>query len=296
MKINLANQSLSPIDYDVRQYPDGQQDIVLKPIKYNFLDSAVTDREPVTIYSRMNSWKDIELILCAVNALRRSGIENLHLEVPYILGARSDRQFVSYGTSYLVDVVAPVINSCNFKKVTCLDAHSDVAGACIKNLEVQGNYRVVANFFDAFKVNPQNCVIVSPDAGALKKIYSLLEDIDQNFNAQPELAIGMKHRDVKTGKILSTDVMLPKEKEGDMSARIPTYVIVDDICDGGRTFIELAKVLREKSYGCKVYLVVSHGIFSAGTDVLLEHLDGVFTTNSIRSTPDSARIKYQDVL
>jgi ribose-phosphate pyrophosphokinase len=50
-------------------------------------------------------------------------------------------------------------------------------------------------------------------------------------------------------------------------------VIVDDICDGGRTFLEIAKTIRSKKrnisiFGDKIYLVVTHGIFSAGFDEL----------------------------
>lgn len=37
--------------------------------------------------------------------------------------------------------------------------------------------------------------------------------------------------------------------------------MVDDICDGGRTFIELGAALKEKNAG-NLYLIVSHGIFS----------------------------------
>ena len=59
--------------------------------------------------------------------------------------------------------------------------------------------------------------------------------------------------------------------------------IVDDISDGGRSFIELAAVLRKRNVG-KIYLYVTHGIFSKGLDVLFEAgIDEVFTTNSFGS-------------
>jgi ribose-phosphate pyrophosphokinase len=56
------------------------------------------------------------------------------------------------------------------------------------------------------------------------------------------------------------------------------FLIVDDICDGGRTFIELAKVLRPWTTG-KIYLYVTHGIFSNGLDVFNSLIDGVYTAN-----------------
>lgn len=85
--------------------------------------------------------------------------------------------------------------------------------------------------------------------------------------------MGTKNRDVRDGKILSTDFI------GNVVDK--HCVIVDDIIDGGYTFIELAKILKNK--GAKtVYLVVSHGIFSKGIDELKIHIDGVYTTNSIK--------------
>jgi ribose-phosphate pyrophosphokinase len=55
------------------------------------------------------------------------------------------------------------------------------------------------------------------------------------------------------------------------------FLIVDDICDGGRTFIELAKVLRPLTSG-QVKLYVTHGIFSAGFEALAG-LDRIFVAN-----------------
>jgi ribose-phosphate pyrophosphokinase len=56
-------------------------------------------------------------------------------------------------------------------------------------------------------------------------------------------------------------------------------VIVDDICDGGRTFLEMQKTIRSERiylFGDKIYLVVTHGIFSAGFDELKKHFDGIY--------------------
>jgi phosphoribosylpyrophosphate synthetase len=44
------------------------------------------------------------------------------------------------------------------------------------------------------------------------------------------------------------------------------FVVIDDICDGGTTFIELAKILPK----AKLYLFTTYGIYSKGMDVLLD--------------------------
>lgn len=47
---------------------------------------------------------------------------------------------------------------------------------------------------------------------------------------------------------------------------------------GTRTFIELAAKLRQLTDG-KIYLYVTHGIFSKGAEVFDGLIDGIFTTN-----------------
>ncbi len=68
-------------------------------------------------------------------------------------------------------------------------------------------------------------------------------------------------------------------------------VIVDDICDGGRTFIELAKTLKEGG-AQRVVLYVTHGIFSKGIYPLEKYIDEVYTTNSF---PQKV-LEYSDLL
>jgi len=121
-------------------------------------------------------------------------------------------------------------------------------------------------------------VVVSPDAGALKKIYSHV-----NFFKIPNLLIASKHRDVLTGDITHTEVPgLDNYKEKlDMN-----FVIIDDICDGGRTFIEIAKVIKTKYIHANIYLIVTHGIFSKGLKPFIGLFKQIFTTNSIRNIND----------
>lgn len=262
-KLNLSDLRESEIKYEYRKYPDGQQDIIIDPTTFEL---------HIEIESRMNSWLDIEKIICATKSLRRLGVITLNLYIPYLLGARSDRKFVTGGNSYLVDVVAPIINSLNFNKVTVIDVHSDVAAACINNLEIEDNKRLVRF---ALESNKGSNSIISPDAGSLKKIYPLLEYI----KFEGSLLIASKHRDIKTSKILSTELQISQPGNN-------TYII-DDICDGGRTFIEIAKIFRNR-YGdnYKLYLIVTHGIFSNGYEELSKYFDGIYCTNSVKDCGD----------
>jgi ribose-phosphate pyrophosphokinase len=99
---------------------------------------------------------------------------------------------------------------------------------------------------------------------------------------------------MKTGNILHTEIPV-LDQHNDL-----TYVIIDDICDGGRTFIELAKVIKEGRPTAKVFLIVTHGIFSAGFKTLNEYMDGIFCTNSYRDVSDDeyeekTNVKQQNI-
>lgn len=260
-KLNLTDLRASEVKYEYRKYPDGQQDIIIDPTTFEL---------HVEIQSKMNSFLDIEKIICATKSLRRLEVITLNLYIPYLLGARSDRKFVTGGNSYLVDVVAPIINSLNFNKVTVMDVHSDVAAACINNLEVLSNEELL-NF-----VIKDLCIhtVISPDAGSEKKIYSLLKE-----SGCTNLVVASKHRDISTGKILSTEINVKNIKGNTL--------IIDDICDGGRTFIEIAKAIdSHMSPKPKKYLMITHGIFSNGYKELSEYFDGIYCTNSVKDCGD----------
>ena len=56
-------------------------------------------------------------------------------------------------------------------------------------------------------------------------------------------------------------------------------LVIDDICVGGATFIQLGNLL--KNGGAKeIALYVSHGIFSKGTDKINLYYNKIYTTNS----------------
>lgn len=260
--LDLTSLENSNIKYKISKFPDGQQSITLdKPL--------ITQRlSMVLIKSRLNSFKDLELIITANQCLREFGIDDVNLYTPYFLGGRSDRKFGEGQTNYLKNVICPIINSQKFNKVVVMDPHSDVLEACLDNFVKIGNFELVEFALD--NINDKNITLVSPDAGAFKKIF----DVATKFSIE-NIITATKVRDMKTGNILHTDVP-GIDQHNDVK-----YVIVDDICDGGRTFIEIAKTIHNVRPTAKIYLVVTHGIFSAGFKSLFEYFEGIYCTNSI---------------
>jgi len=226
--LDLTSLENSNIKYKISKFPDGQQSITLdKP--------QITQRmSMILLKSRLNSFKDLELIITANQCLREFGIEDVNLYVPYFLGGRSDRKFGEGQTNYLKNVICPIINSQKFNKVVVMDPHSDVLEACLDNFVKIGNFELVQFALDS--INDKNLTLISPDAGALKKIF----DVAAKFQIE-NVVTASKVRDMKTGDIIRTE--LPTMNlDG-----INHIVIIDDICDGGRTFVELARAISYKN-------------------------------------------------
>ena len=274
-RLDLTSLEDSHIKYKISQFPDGQQSVEIKP-------DTVSVNLPVEICSRFTSFRSLEVILSATQDLYELGVKDISLYVPYFLGARSDRKFVKGASNYLKTVVCPIINSQKYTRVTVLDAHSDVLEACLNNFEKMSNIVVVSfalQGIDYGECSKEDIVIVSPDAGALKKIY----DVAKAFSL-PNVITAGKVRDIATGAIIKTEVPDISKYAG------KNFLIIDDICDGGRTFIELAKAIREQLPDAHCYLCVTHGIFSAGFEELNKHFQGIFCTNSYS---DMETLDYQ---
>lgn len=285
--LNLVDIDKSDIKYQIQKFPDGQQNIVITHfLQYKLTDSKIKDEakaQPLVIKSRLNNWLDLELIVCTVASLRELGVEEIHLYTPYIMGARSDRKFEEGGNNYLKDVICPIINSLNFKSVTCIDPHSDVLEACIKGFRKLSNLELIRfSLFDLLPgpgfINPDvlnNIILVSPDAGASKKIYKLAEQIGY----KGDIITCSKDRDID-GKL--TKLVIPVS-----TVVHKDYIIIDDICDGGATFLQIAKTLKPRLHSSnKLFLIVTHGIFSKGFTELSKYFDGIYCTNSYQETPD----------
>lgn len=165
------------------------------------------------------------------------------LELPYLPYARQDKEITNESTFALYPF-ALLLNSLRFSEVQVVDPHNlRLSKHLINNL----NYSRpdVNSWLKLLKAKP-----VYPDAGALKR-----------YDADPKSLHCEKVREPLTGAITGIKVI--------GKVQHTTYLIVDDLCDGGRTFIEVAKKLYE--LGAKeVHLLVSHGIFSKGLEPLRE--------------------------
>jgi ribose-phosphate pyrophosphokinase len=111
--------------------------------------------------------------------------------------------------------------------------------------------------------------IICPDKGARKRTEYF------RSGSNKRIIYCEKTRDPSTGKLGKPEITLHDRK----ALNGAKVLIVDDICDGGGTFQLLAQELKLCGTE-KIYLYVTHGIFSKGLEAMPD-IDKIFTTKSM---------------
>jgi len=251
------------IEFQKFDFPSGCEPHIKLP--------AIAD-EQVKITCRIQNANDLLVLLLTTDALKRSGVKRLECFIPYLPFARQDRVMVK-GEPLSVKVIADLLNTQCFEKVQIYDAHSEVSFALLNNSDAITNH----SFVEEVLKDKTGYLIISPDAGAYKKIFKVC----QHLNYKDEIVLCNKTRNVENGNITSVTCAINDFQGLDL-------YIIDDICDGGGTFILLADELKKRNCG-KVNLIVSHGIFSKGVDALI-NIDHIYTTDSFKDLEPNQKL------
>jgi ribose-phosphate pyrophosphokinase len=253
------------IQYTTSNFPAGE--VFVK------IDTPLSSQDDVTVIANPTSSNDVMLLLMVNDAIKRMGASRVSLFMPYVPYGRQDR-VVRPGESFSLEVFAGLINSCGFDEVVIADPHSEVTIKLfnnVKTLNLSLFYEVAAaRLIKELGVTG----VIAPDAGATTRAR-----LAASAMGIPLVAYGEKKRyDDGSITITLSESNIPK-----------SIAIIDDICDGGKTFIELAKVLREDYNVEQIGLVVTHGIFSKGISVILDEIDYIISYNDIGATGDFYR-------
>lgn len=165
--------------------------------------------------------------------------------IPFLPYGRQDKK-ISNETTFGLATFMQIINIF-YGKIDTLDAHSNQWFSARTESHYPENE--IANAIEATGCDS----VCFPDNGAMLRYEIPLRTI-----------ILDKTRDQTTGDILGLEI-----KSGNNFVKNSVVLIVDDICDGGRTFIEAAKLLYKQG-ASEVNLYTTHGIYSKGIEVLRE--------------------------
>lgn len=261
------------VDFLKFKFPGGEPHI-----KLNINFKSFIETKSVTITTRIKNMDDLMWVLLVTDALKNEGINDIALLIPYLPFARQDRKMIE-GEPFSLKVLANILNAQNYSNVIIYDVHSEASTILINNSINISNHSFVYSILEK-AVNPFR--LICPDAGAYKKFYSLMK----HLRYKGDVVLCNKIRNVSTGKIEKTKVYIDEEDKG------YEYYIVDDICDGGATYIGIAKEMHNINPNFKINLIVSHGIFSKGYEnLLLNGIDKIYTTDSVEQKETPAEFK-----
>lgn len=247
-------------------------------------DACAKDRTRVIISAALTNSHDIMQLLMLTDAIKRQYIRaEIHLLLGYTPYGRQDR-VCNEGESLSVRVFADLINSQGYKTVAVIDPHSSVTTAVIDRCQVMSQEHLFTTAILCKIPGSYRDVIIAPDAGAMSKATDIFKSTDFK-----EVMFANKVRNLDTGEII--------EYEFSGNVKDKHVVVVDDICDGGATFIELGMRLRLAGVA-SMTLYVTHGIFTKGHDKLAQLYDRVITTNTYHMdrTTTIDNVEYVEVI
>lgn len=237
-------------------FPDGTSQVWNLPVE------LLTAKGYVITWHFQSEREIMDLLALDKLLYEHNGPVPKRLSIPFLPYARQDRP-IRNGSAFNLRVFGTLITMLDFTSVTAIDVHNEnAAKECIQGFVNRCPLHFHEWAIDKFKPD----YLLFPDAGAAKRYPHL--------DGYPRM-IGKKTRDPKTGEINGYGLDMFDVPKTD--ARI---LVVDDICDGGATFIQCAKALRGfRLYG-QLGLAVTHGIFSKGPALL--HAAGyqIFTSDT----------------
>lgn len=202
--------------------------------------------------------EEIFQIMLICDAAKRVG-RRVQLIMPFIPYQQQDR-VMNKGEAFSLKVFTNLLKTCDIKRICVSVPHSDVAPALLDGVTEELTITNQIIFDDS--------VVIVPDAGAYKRLSKLSN----------KLVVCNKHRNVLTGEISGTKIDT-EALEGYIDAGYTDFVVVDDICIRGGTFIPIANTVKShpKWNNKKHHLTlqVTHGIFPDGKEKLLDVFDKI---------------------
>lgn len=189
---------------------------------------------------------------------------NITLHCPYLPYGRQDKA-VSNDSCFALHVFCELVEV-YFDRLSTFDVHNpDFFTPEKMSLEVN-NIMPVKELADIVANADINFVVLPDKTAALR--YGGLIDL-------PHVAAD-KVREPLTGEI--TGISVPEIKNG------LNILVADDIADGAKTMIELAKIIGPASN--KLILYVSHGLFTKGTKIVYDSgYENIYTKDGLLKKP-----------
>lgn len=220
-------------------------------------------KEDDFIYVPYLTMKTLEKLLILKRTLNKKYyyIDNLEIVIGYFSYSRQERE--TEKEPELATMILEILYS-NFKenKIKVLEYHNKNSLNRIYNIK---NISILKKLSQEVIKELPNIYIVAPDKGAKTR--------NEGIGIESDIVINKVRKD---GKVFSE---IGEIKRGIVDNA--NFIILDDICDGGRTFANISEVLKRDYPNSKVTLCVAHCIIPFGVKLLKEKgIDNIITSDT----------------
>lgn len=251
--LNLTNVEKSDIKYTISHFPDGEVQITLEEF---------SRKDSIEVRCRITNAEELFLVKQVFDILDRNEVV-YDVFISYLMGMRMDR-VMDFNRPFTLKIVSDILKSSKARSFDVLEPHS---GRTVNFLGIKHEPVIE----DIIPKEISHYQLVFPDTGAKERYEPLFY-----FGFDPDSIFCSKVRDVKTGKILRIQVDNP-EKISDRP-----MLIIDDLCDGGGTFLGVAEAIRAIKPDAKLSIKVIHMVNPKGIENLSKTFDHVWFTNSYK--------------
>lgn len=267
--LNLINPTLCDgIGFDIVHFPDGEDHITLKNINR---------KDNVHVITRIANPNDLFILMQIGDILKRQEIQ-WGLSILYLMGGRMDR-VISFNEAYTLKIVTDIINGLKPEFVEVFEPHSMKTVTLLENCQSPR----LTNL-NNLPIDHETGTLCFPDRGAADRYGSRIP---------PEVPVVYcsKVRNPQTGELSGFRIENPEAYRGG------DIMLVDDLCDGGGTFVGIAGELRKiMAEGAKLSVHVTHMVNPKGIKNLSENFDEVIFSDSYKDwgaekLPDNVTLK-----
>lgn len=190
--------------------------------------------------------------------------------IPYMAYARQDRAFQD-GEVISMELIAKLLEAAGNKRLITIDIHSALALSYFR-IDAQNisSIPLLANHA-ANNMKLNRTVVVSPDAGGIKRAYEFSKILGADILALK------KCRDRNSGEVFIDDKLECSVADRDI-------ILVDDIITTGASIVKACQVLK-KNKADKIYTMCVHALLvnNAAEKIRAAGVQEIISTNSIPS-------------
>ena len=245
------------VQFEVKKFSSGEWNIKIKERIYG---------DAIIHWNWFNEdERDIMLLLMKIGAIKKQyGMIPVTVYAPYLPYARQDRVFEAGQDLAIETLIEAICERYDGVRIETMALHCKDRGT------YNAKYYMLDKMYDIYN-------IIYPDSNALFH-YSHILASDENYAKSLNFE-KIRDEDGKPSLKLMTD----KLTLGALGNN--HFLICDDICAGGRTFIQCAKEIK-KIYGddTVIELIIYHAFLDHGLDALKELLTQTATNIFVNST------------